>query len=68
MCPFFTIDSFIFNHIQPLFCKMGGWGYAGVDRSRPQIFAAGMRKEYVDSLQIENRQDEWRTLIEGANV
>jgi hypothetical protein len=25
-CLFFTIVSFIFNHIQPLFCKMGGGG------------------------------------------
>jgi hypothetical protein len=67
LCVFSTSVSFVFNHIQPLFCKMGGWVYLGADRSRPQPFAAGVRKEYLDSLQIENRQDEWLTLIEGAN-
>src|ERR1700736_2460909 len=36
---FSIVVSFVFSHIQPLFCKMGVGGYPGVDRYRPHTFA-----------------------------
>src|ERR1700736_1312793 len=47
---FSSILSFVFSHIQPLFCKMGGWGTHevryGLDQSEPVFADAAAAEDY----------------------